>query len=88
MSRIRCTLACPMQWATIGKYGDNHPSFHAGCVICYTVDHKDLFEYHSVQGKLRHYLSMTNKAGHHVTYGGHFTELCRVKTFTHLFISG
>lgn len=81
MSRIRCRLACPMQSVifSIGKY--NHPSFHAGCVvICYTIDLKDLFEYHSVQGKLRHYLSMTNKVGHH---GGHFTELCRGKTFTH-----
>ena len=69
---------------SIGKYDDNHPSFHAGCVIiCYTIDLKDLFEYHSVQDKLRHYLSMTNKAEHHVAYGGHFTELCRVKTFTH-----
>ena len=68
----------------IGKYDDNHPSFHAGCVvICYTIDLKDRFEYHSAQGKLRHYLSMTNKAGHHVTYGGHFTESCRVKAFTH-----
>ena len=27
---------------SIGKYYDNHPSFHAGCVvICYTIDLKD-----------------------------------------------
>ena len=61
---VHWPVQCSRLIFSIGKYDDNHPSFQAGCVvICYTVDLKDLFEYHSVQGKVRHYLSITSKAG-------------------------